>query len=144
MVDNLTPLQRSYTMSRMRSKDTTPELTVRKLVHASGLRYRKHVVWLPGKPDLVFIRAKVVVFVDGDFFHGWRFTSWKHKLAPYWQAKIESNRQRDRRNVGRLRRDGWLVIRIWQHELKSNTTACVDRIQTAVLSRLTPDTSRCR
>ena len=131
MPDNLTPEQRSFTMSRIRSKDTTPELTVRRLVHFRGLRFRKHKDGLPGRPDLVFPGAKVVVFVDGDFWHGWQFSRWKQKLAPYWKKKIEGNRQRDQRNFQRLRRAGWEVIRIWEHEVKKDAESCVDRIEEA-------------
>ena len=132
MADNLTPKQRSYTMSRIRSKDTTPELTIRRLVHSRGLRYRIHCAELPGKPDLVFVSARVVVFVDGDFWHGWQFPRWKENIGKYWQKKIEGNRHRDRRNFRKLRHDGWHVIRIWEHEIKRDPASCVDRIEVAV------------
>src|SRR5690349_13220637 len=104
MADNLTREQRSLTMSRIRSRDTLPELTLRRLLHAAGCRFRVHVVSLAGKPDLVFRAARVVVFVDGDFWHGWRFSVWGPKLAPYWRNKIAGNRARDSRNFRRLRR----------------------------------------
>ena len=136
MVDNLTVEQRSHTMSRIRSEDTTPELIIRRLVHTRGLRFRKHARDLPGRPDLVFRRAKVAVFIDGDFWHGWRFPRWKHKLGSYWQAKIGGNRQRDQRNFRRMRRTGWQVIRIWEHDVKNKPKACVDRIEIAVRNRL--------
>ena len=136
MVDNLTPEQRSFTMSRIRSKDTTPELTIRRLSHARGLRFRKHKDGLSGRPDLAFPSAKVVVFVDGDFWHGWRFPRWKDKLGRYWRQKIEGNRRRDQRNFKRLRREGWLVIRIWEHEVKRDAESCVDRIEQAVRTRV--------
>lgn len=132
MADNLTPEQRSYMMSRVRSKDTTPELMVRKLTHARGLRFRKHCASLPGCPDLVFVRSMIVVFVDGDYWHGWRFPAWKDKLALYWKRKIENNRRRDQRNFRRLRRDGWLVIRLWEHEVERDADTCIDRIESAV------------
>ena len=80
MADNMTPEQRSLTMSRIRKKDTKPELTIRRLTQARGLRYRKHVAAVPGTPDMVFAGSWVVVFVDGDFWHGWRFPEWEHKL----------------------------------------------------------------
>src|SRR5881227_2669414 len=114
MADNLTPEQRTRTMSRIRSRDTKPEMTIRKLVHARGLRFRKHAKALPGTPDLVFPSARVAVFVDGDFWHGWRFPEWRDGLAPYWLAKIERNRARDQRNFRRLRHMGWTVIRLWE------------------------------
>lgn len=135
MADNLTPEQRSYMMSRVRSTDTKPELTVRRLAHSRRLRFRKHCGWLPGRPDMVFVAAKVVVFVDGDYWHGWRFPAWKHKLSPYWKEKIERNRRRDRSNFKKLRRDGWLVIRLWEHEIERNPTRCIDRIEAAVYPR---------
>lgn len=135
MGDNLTQEQRSYTMSRIRSKHTGPELSIRRLVHSRGLRYRMHVQSIPGTPDLVFAQAKTVVFVDGDFWHGWRFPKWKGTLAPYWQEKIERNRRRDLRTFRRLRRSGWLVVRIWEHEVKEDANACADRIEAIVRRR---------
>ncbi|NLX97566.1 MAG: very short patch repair endonuclease [Rhodopirellula sp.] len=135
MADNLTPQQRSFTMSCIRSKDTAPELTIRKLVHARGMRFRKHRYGLPGRPDLVFAASKVAVFVDGDFWHGWRFPAWRGKLGAYWKDKISRNRQRDQKNFRALRRTGWLVIRIWEHDVERDAELCVDRIEQAVRSR---------
>lgn len=134
-MDNLTPEQRSRTMSLIRGKDTQPELTIRRLLHARGLRFRKHAAWLPGQPDIVFVSAKVIVFVDGDYWHGWRFPKWRSKLSPYWERKIEGNRCRDSRNFRRLRRQGWLVIRLWEHQIKCDAARCVDRIEAAVRAR---------
>jgi DNA mismatch endonuclease (patch repair protein) len=131
MADNLTPEQRSRTMSRIRSTNTQVELTIRRMLHQRGLRYRLHVGSLPGKPDIVFPKAKVVVFVDGDFWHGWRFAQWEHKLQPYWRDKIAGNRRRDRLNFQRLRRQGWTVIRLWEHDVKRDAQACVERVVAA-------------
>lgn len=142
MPDNLTPQQRSYTMSRIRSKNTAPELVIRRLIHARGLRFRKHVSTLPGSPDLAFASAKVVVFVDGDFWHGWRFPLWREKLSLYWKLKIGRNRARDRRNCASLRRRGWFVVRLWQHEITDNPVRCADRIETIVRARLLPVVAR--
>jgi DNA mismatch endonuclease, patch repair protein len=135
MVDNLTAEQRSYTMARIRSKNTAPELAVRGLLRKSGLNFRLHDSSLPGCPDIVFRKARVVVFIDGDYWHGWRFSLWKNKLAPYWKDKIERNRQRDARNFAKLRRWGWLVIRIWEHQIERDLGACVERIEPAVRAR---------
>jgi len=132
MADNLTPEQRSYMMSRVRSTDTTPELIIRSLAHARGLRFRKHCGWLPGRPDLVFVRSRVVVFVDGDYWHGWRFPEWKEKLGSYWKQKIENNRRRDVRNFRRLRNAGWLVIRLWEHDVERDPRRCIDRVEAAI------------
>ena len=74
-------------MARVPSRDTGIEIAVRRAVHARGLRFRKHAKGLPGTPDLVFPGPKVAVFVDGDFWHGWRFPAWRHTLTPYWAEK---------------------------------------------------------
>lgn len=80
MTDNMTPEQRQLTMSRIRRIDTKPELAVRRLAFARGLRYRKYSPNVAGRPDLVFARARLVIFIDGNFWHGWRFKEWEHKL----------------------------------------------------------------
>ena len=125
-------------MTSVRSKDTGIEIAVRRAVHARGLRFRKHVRSLPGTPDIVFSGARVVVFVDGDFWHGRRFPAWQHKLSPYWDAKIERNRQRDRKNFARLRREGSLVLRVWEHDVLADVEGVADRIEAAVRARMPP------
>lgn len=132
MADNLTPEQRRYCMSRIKGKDTRPEVRVRSELHGRGLRFRKHVKDLPGKPDVVFPRAKVAVFVDGDFWHGYRFSSWEHKVSDFWKKKISKNRERDSRNHQMLREMGWKVVRLWQHELEEDFEASIDRIVSTV------------
>ena len=132
MSDNLTRRQRSYCMSRVRGKDTGLETTVRSALQKRGLRFRKHVAHLPGKPDIVFASAKVAVFLDGDFWHGYRFPLWRDQLTPFWQRKIGETRARDQRNFAKLRRAGWRVIRIWQHEVEKDLEACLHRISDAV------------
>lgn len=135
MPDNLTPKQRSYCMSRVKCKDTSIEKSVRSELHRRGLRFRKHVTHLPGKPDIVFPSAKLAVFLDGDFWHGYRFPTWKSKVSPFWQKKISETRRRDQRNFQRLRARGWKPVRIWQHELEADHEACVDRILQALADR---------
>lgn len=122
-------------MSSVRNKDTELEVLVRSRLHRRGLRFRKHVKALPGTPDVVFPRAKVAVFIDGDFWHGYRFRVWRGTVAEFWQQKIEKNRRRDAKNFRELRRLGWAVVRIWGHELKQDVDACVDRIISIVQSR---------
>lgn len=136
MTDNLTPQQRSYTMSRIRSTNTKPELVIRKLVHNQGLRFRIHQRSLPGCPDLVFRRGQVAVFIDGDFWHGWRFPQWRNKLAPYWSAKIQNNRRRDKLKFARLRRLGWFVIRLWEHQIEAEPERCAERVAQTVRRRV--------
>jgi DNA mismatch endonuclease, patch repair protein len=135
MPDRHSAAQRSYNMSRIRGADTSIELAVRRELTRRGLRYRKNVMTLPGRPDIVFTSAKLAVFVDGDFWHGYRYPQWTRVLPPYWSAKIERNRTRDIRNFATLRRRGWRVVRIWEHEVKSDLKACVARIVRHVRSR---------
>jgi len=127
-IDNLTPEQRSYCMSRVKGKDTGLEKLVRSELHQRGLRFRKHVKDLPGKPDVVFSRVKVAVFLDGDFWHGYRFPLWENNLSEFWKEKIRKTRERDQKNFKKLRRMGWQVIRIWQHEVENDLHDCVERI----------------
>ena len=129
MSDNLTPEQRRLCMSRVRGKDTRIEQLVRSELHKRGLRFRKHVKELPGRPDVVFSSAKVAVFIDGDFWHGYRFGRWREDLSVFWQKKIEGNRSRDKRNFRKLRRMGWRVIRLWQHEIEDKLEKCIERVE---------------
>ena len=132
MVDNLTQQQRSYCMSRVKGRDTGLERVVRSELHKRGYRFRKHVKNMPGKPDIVFVTKKVVVFLDGDFWHGYRFPQWEKTLAKFWRNKIGETRKRDQRNFAKLRRMGWQVIRIWEHSIKNDLDAVVKKIREAV------------
>ncbi len=127
-MDNLTQKQRSYCMSRVKGKDTEIEKVVRSELHKRGLRFRKHVKNLPGKPDIVFMKAKVAVFLDGDFWHGYRFPQWEGKLPKFWRKKIGETRKRDQRNFAKLRRMGWRVVRIWEHSIEKDLNGVVRRI----------------
>ena len=129
MVDNLTPEQRSLTMSRIRGRDTKVELAIRRALHKRGHRYRVNVPWLAGKPDVVFTKARLVIFIDGDFWHGWRFEQWSHKLATYWREKIAGNRARDQRSAATLKSQGWSVLCLWEHDVKENLERSVLRIE---------------
>lgn len=107
---------------RNRSRDTKAELLLRKELWRRGLRYRLHAPDLPGKPDIVFRSARVVVFCDGDFWHGRRWRQRRDKLgrganALYWTAKIAANVDRDRRNNRALRAAGWTVVRLWETDI---------------------------
>lgn len=130
--DVMSPEQRSALMARIRGRDTGLERTVAAMFRAHGLRPTRHDSALPGRPDFVFRKMGVVVFVDGDFWHGWRFPAWRHKLTPAWEEKIARNRQRDARNARKLRRKGWKVVRLWEHQVERDPTRCIERIMTAL------------
>ena len=128
MPGTLTPKQRSYCMSQIKGKDTLIERIVRSELHKKGYRFRKHVKNLPGRPDVVFPRQKVLVFIDGDFWHGYRFPQWEGQLPPFWREKISKNRRRDRRNFSKLRALGYKVIRLWEHQIKKDLDSCVEKV----------------
>ena len=116
-MDVLTPAQRSKCMSAIRGKNTQPELAVRSLVHRLGFRYALHRRDLPGCPDMVFASRRKIIFVHGCFWHSHRckYGSVKPKSnAGFWQAKRDGNSDRDRRNIRKLRRQGWRVLTIWE------------------------------
>lgn len=122
MADILTPEGRSERMSRIRGRDTQPELALRRALHASGLRYRLNVRELPGKPDLVFPRWSTVVFVHGCFWHwhkGCRIANIPQSNTDYWLAKFAANKRRDARAVRALRKLGWRVMVVWECQLST-------------------------
>ena len=125
MPDILTPAQRHRCMSHIRSKATKPEITVRKWLWAHGYRYRLNVKSVPGKPDIVMRKYRTAIFVNGCFWHGHegcrQFVLPKTN-TPFWQAKIDRNRERDRRNYQLLLDAGWQVIVIWACNLTKDKT----------------------
>nr|WP_297458844.1 DNA mismatch endonuclease Vsr [uncultured Halomonas sp.] len=119
-MDNVSPSRRSEIMKRVRSRDTKPEMVVRKLIHGMGYRYRLHAKELPGKPDLVFRPRRKVIFVHGCFWH--RHSNCVLARLPksredFWLQKLEANRQRDIRNKHALQEAGWWMLTIWECEL---------------------------
>lgn len=132
MTDIMSKEKRSALMSRIKGRDTGPERIIAQELRRAGKRPKRHVSGLPGRPDFVFTKAKVVVFVDGDFWHGWRFPVWQHKLGPFWREKISANRARDRSTFRKLRVAGWIVIRVWEHEIERDPEACIHRITSAL------------
>ncbi len=122
MADVHSKATRSYNMSRIRAKDTQPELTVRKFLFAQGYRYRLNVKNLPGKPDIVLPKYKTVIFVHGCFWHGHK--NCKYFILPktrpqWWRHKIEGTQKRDKRTKWLLRKLGWKVTTIWECGLKA-------------------------
>lgn len=124
----MSPGMRSVVMSRIKGKNTSPERIMVRALRLLGFRFSRHARDLPGRPDIVFRQLRVAVFVDGDFWHGWRFPLWEHKLSPKWREKITANRARDRKNLRLLRQDGWHVIRLWEHQIEQSVEKCLNRI----------------
>ena len=122
MADHVSAKKRSAIMAAVHTKDTGPELALRKLVYGMGYRYRLHGRELPGRPDLVFRPLKKVIFVHGCFWHrhdACRYATTPKSRTAYWQSKFAANVARDRRNVRDLKKAGWHVLTIWQCQLKN-------------------------
>jgi len=132
MTDRHTRAQRSYNMSRIRGFDTSLEVAVRRELRRRGLRFKANVMSLPGRPDVVFTSSRLIVFIDGDFWHGFRYPAWRKRLTPFWRRKIERNRARDLRNFAALRRRGWRVVRVWEHQVQRDLASVVARIVAAL------------
>ena len=129
MADKLTKEQRRRNMQNIRSKNTLPELKLAKELRSHKIYFVRHVTTLPGKPDFVFRKKKVVVFVDSDFWHGHP----KRCIMPksncgYWEQKIARNKERDRQVTRTLKKDGWLVIRLWERNIKCNLDKSIKKI----------------
>ncbi|HFB6445628.1 TPA: very short patch repair endonuclease [Neisseria gonorrhoeae] len=137
-MDKLTPEQRKKCMQSNKSTGTKPELVLAKAMWALGLRYRKNSGSIFGKPDFSFKKYKVAVFVDGEFWHG---KDWEQKKAvikgnrEFWIAKIERNIQRDIEVTGRLKAEGWTVLRFWSNDVVKNTTCCAEKVKKIIQTR---------
>jgi DNA mismatch endonuclease (patch repair protein) len=124
--------KRRRTMSRIKCKDTSIEVSLRRALWESGIRYRKNHADLPGVPDIAITKHKIAIFCDGDFWHGRDWDTKKAKIKSnrdYWIPKIERNIVRDRENEKRLIDIGWTVQRFWGTEICSNLVACVEEIE---------------
>ena len=137
-MDKHTPEQRRRNMQAVKNKDSQIELLLRQEVWSRGLRYRKNVNRIYGKPDIVFIGKKVAVFCDSEFWHGYNWEERKKDFKShqeFWIPKIERNMERDAEVTARLESEGWTVIRFWGNEIKKNTAQCADIIEKAVHSK---------
>ena len=127
--------QISYNMRQVKNKDSKIEVMLRKELWARGLRYRKNVNSIYGKPDIAFIGKKVAVFCDSEFWHGYNWEERKHDFKShqeFWIPKIERNMQRDVEVTEKLQSEGWTVLRFWGRDIKKNLQECADIIERAV------------
>ncbi len=116
-------------MSKIRSKNTKSEVLVFRELRKRGIYFQKHYKRAAGNPDIALPRKKKAVFIDGDFWHGYQFSKLKKRLPKkYWLAKIERNIKRDRKNRAQLRKEGWEVLRVWEHEVHKNFRKAIDKI----------------
>jgi DNA mismatch endonuclease (patch repair protein) len=128
--DRLSVEQRSENMRAIKAFGTKPERVVELWIRKLGLHHRKHDHNLPGRPDFVFGRLRKIVLVHGDFWHGWRFPAWEDRLPKeYWRSKIERNRRNDLRNRRRLRKLGWQVLILWEHQVRKAPDIAFERLR---------------
>lgn len=121
MADVFTREKRSAIMSRIRAKNTGIEKAAFAFLRREGIYFQKHYSRAPGKPDIAIPSRKIAVFINGDFWHGYRFEKWRNRIPKkYWREKIESNIARDLRNYRALKKDGWRMLRLWGHEVIEN------------------------
>ena len=133
-MDNHTPEQRRKNMQAVKNKDSQIELLLRKELWSRGLRYRKNVNRIFGKPDIVFVGKKIAVFCDSEFWHGYNWEERKRDFKShqeFWIPKIECNMGRDREVTAKLEAEGWTVIRFWGNDIKKETARCADIIEIA-------------
>ena len=138
LLDNHTPEQRHKNMTAVKSKGTKIEVLLQKELWHRGLRYRKNVKNIYGKPDIAFIGKKIAVFCDSEFFHGfdWEIRSKEIKSnREFWIPKIEKNMQRDKDVTDKLKKDGWIVLRFWGNEIKNDVSGCADKIESVIRSK---------
>jgi DNA mismatch endonuclease (patch repair protein) len=129
MADCFTKEKRSEIMSKIRSKNTKAEVLVFRELRRRCIYFQKHYNRALGKPDIALPRKKIAIFIDGDFWHGYRFSNTKNRLPKkYWQEKIENNIKRDRKNRAKLRKDGWRVLRVWEHEVLKTFDITIEKI----------------
>ena len=130
MVDIVSPQVRSRMMAGIRSAGTKPEIQLGRALHASGLRYRRNVRTLPGKPDLVFAQHRAAVFVNGCFWHGHdcHLFKWPSSRPEFWRNKIEGNRIRDARVESELHNLGWRIARVWECALKGKSRLLMENV----------------
>jgi len=127
MADIFTPKKRSWVMSRIRSRDTKIEKKTVHLLRKNSIHYRRFPKVF-GSPDFA-VEKKVMVFCDGDFWHGYRYSEKKKPPKKFWRDKIERNTERDRKVTRKLRADGWSVVRLWEHDIEKRPESCIRKIR---------------
>ncbi len=128
----------SYNMSRIKGKDTSIEKILRKELYLAHYRYRKNVSDLPGHPDILLSKYRICIFCDGDFFHGYDLNKIESNLKEnkeYWYNKIKKNQERDRKEEIKLVEMGYVVLRFWEHEIKTDIRSVMNEIEMTVLKQ---------
>lgn len=133
-----TPEQITYNMKQVHNKDSKIELSLRKELWRRGLRYRKNVIKITGKPDIAFIGKRIAVFCDSEFWHGYNWEERRYDFKSnkeFWIPKIERNMERDKQVNDLLIKEGWTVLRFWGNEIKKDVAGCADKIESTWRSK---------
>ena len=127
MADIFTKEKRSWVMSRIRGTNTKIDIKMKKMLKDSGYKFEMYPK-MYGNPDFVNKRKKISIYCDGDFWHGYKYHEKKKPSKKFWRDKIETNMKRDKRYARKLRREGWSVLRFWEHDIEKNPEKCTRRI----------------
>jgi DNA mismatch endonuclease (patch repair protein) len=125
---------RSSIMQKIKSNKTKPEIAFRKALRKEKIRYRSYKNSLPGKPDVVLLEKKVVIFIDGEFWHGYKWKEKRKRIKAhrnYWIPKIERTIKRDKDNSLKLKELGWKVLRFWEHQIRKDMKKCITKVKSA-------------
>lgn len=140
-----TTKERSDLMRKIKAKNTTPEIILRKALWSERIRYRKENKGITGNPDIAIKKYKLAIFIDGEFWHGYNWQEKKKKIKinrEYWIKKIERNIARDKKNNQLLKEQDWIVLRFWEHEIKKDLDNCVDKVKKIIASQSSTLVSR--
>jgi len=128
MTDIFSPKKRSWVMSRIRGTNTKIDLKMKKLLSETSYKSQMYPKMF-GSPDFIIKRKKIAIFCDGDFWHGYKYAERKKPAKKFWREKIEGNMRRDRKVSRKLRREGWSVLRFWEHDIEKNPELCIRKIK---------------
>ena len=133
-----TTKERSDLMRKIRAKNTTPEILLRKALWNEGIRYRKENKGITGNPDIAIKKYKLAIFIDGEFWHGYNWKEKKGRIQnnrEYWIKKIEGNIARDKKYNQLLTEQKWIVLRFWEHEIKKDLNKCIEKVKNDITSQ---------
>ncbi len=134
LTDIVSPEKRSWMMSRIKGKNTKIEIRMESVLKKTGLKFEKHPK-MYANPDFVHRRKKIIIFCDGDFWHGYKYDTKKKPAKKFWRDKIEGNMRRDKRYARKLRRDGWSVLRFWERDIDKNPEKCRNKVVSKIKNK---------
>lgn len=132
LADIFTPEKRSWVMSRIRGTNTKIDLKMKKILQENKIKFEMYPK-MYGNPDFVIKKKRIAIFCDGDFWHGYKYHEKKKPSKKYWRDKIETNMKRDQRYTRKLRKDGWSVLRFWEHDIEKRPRICINKLFKKIL-----------